>query len=63
MADNDQTTLRVQGSEATCRRVLRLLSGAVHVTDVRGPFPNRRDRDVRFYATLTPRRFQSEPGA
>lgn len=60
---NPGPQLRVEGNETDCRQVLDSLAQVLDLGEVRGPYPNRRDPGVRFYATAVPRPRQPEPGS
>lgn len=67
------TEIRVIGTEAGCQATLDQLTAVFNVHEVRGPYPSRRRRTdnsdadgckkVLYYADISPRRFQHEPGA
>lgn len=74
MEDRRMTTeIRVIGTEDGCQSTLDQLAAVFNVHEVRGPYPSRRragnsdaggtEKRVLYYADVTPRRLQHEPGA
>ncbi len=69
------TEIRVIGTEEGCQDTLDQIVAVFNVHEVRGPYPSRRRRSadsgdaggtekrVLYYADVTPRRLQHEPGA